>query len=72
MSRLNPAKLHVHWSQGVTPQGPTSPQDNSLERVKRGGYFTLDPDSLRATCRSAGSTTYWPGEGFRLVRTKPQ
>jgi len=59
-------------SPSADPQGPTSPQDNSLERVKRGGYFTLDPDSLRATCRSAGSTTYWPGEGFRLVRTKPQ
>jgi formylglycine-generating enzyme required for sulfatase activity len=55
-------------SPSADPQGPTSPQDSSLERVKRGGYFTLDPSNLRATCRSAGSTTYWPGEGFRLVR----
>jgi sulfatase modifying factor 1 len=52
------------------PQGPASPTDISLERVKRGGYAGLDASSLLTTYRSAGSTTYWPGEGFRLVRTK--
>jgi sulfatase modifying factor 1 len=51
------------------PEGPASVTDTSLERVKRGGYVTLDSNSLRTTFRSAGSTTYWPGEGFRLVRT---
>ena len=51
------------------PDGPASVTDTSLERVKRGGYVTLDSNSLRTTCRSAGSTIYWPGEGFRLVRT---
>ena len=51
------------------PEGPASASDMSLERVKRGGYVTLAPDSLRTTCRSAGSTTYVPGEGFRLAMT---
>jgi sulfatase modifying factor 1 len=52
------------------PEGAASPTDMSLERVKRGGYAGLDASSLLTTYRSAGSTTYWPGEGFRLVRTK--
>ena len=26
MSRLNPAKLHVHFSAGVTPEGPFAPR----------------------------------------------
>jgi len=56
-------------SPGKDPVGPAEPDDSSLERVKRGGYITLGPNSLRTACRSAGSTTYIPGEGFRLVRT---
>ncbi len=41
MSRLNPAKLHVHWSQGVTPQGPISPRRYTLTHSDATGDLDL-------------------------------
>jgi hypothetical protein len=46
MSRLNPAKLHVHWSQGVTPQGPISPRRYTLTHSDATGdlFLTIGAD----------------------------
>jgi hypothetical protein len=41
MSRLNPAKLHVHWSQGVTPQRPISPRRYTLTHSDATGDLFL-------------------------------
>ena len=46
MSRLNPAKLHVAWSQGVTPQGPISPRRYTLTHSDATGdlFLTIGAD----------------------------
>jgi hypothetical protein len=46
MSRLNPAKLHVSWRQGVTPQGPILPRRHTLTHSDATGdlFLTIGAD----------------------------
>ncbi|MGE5603893.1 MAG: staygreen family protein [Nitrososphaerales archaeon] len=41
MSRLNPAKLHVRWGRGVTPQGPIAPRRYTLTHSDATGDLFL-------------------------------
>jgi len=46
MSRLNPAKLHVQWRHGVTPEGPPSPRRYTLTHSDSTGdlFLTIGRD----------------------------
>ncbi len=46
MSRLNPAKLHVRWGRGVTPQRPVAPRRYTLTHSDATGdlFLTIAAD----------------------------
>src|SRR5512136_237420 len=50
MSRLNPAKLHGQWRQGVTPEGPITPRRYTLTHSDATGdlFLTIGDDYDRA------------------------
>jgi len=54
------------------PTGPPPPSTGvpwELNRVRRGGSWREDADSIRVTCRSFDYASYVGDNGFRLVRT---
>jgi formylglycine-generating enzyme required for sulfatase activity len=66
-------KTYYSSSPKDDPTGPTSipkvPGVTDPERARRGGSYQENADSMRVTQRSADSSTYRGGGGFRLVRT---
>jgi hypothetical protein len=50
MTRLNPARLHVRWREGATPQGPISPRRYTLTHSDNTGdlFLTIGADHDRA------------------------
>jgi len=55
------------------PQGPRTPEVTTVrggERVRRGGSWREEADSIRTTARSADYASYVGDNGFRLVRLK--
>lgn len=66
-------KTYYESSPGSDPRGPQSipkvPGVTDPERVRRGGSYPENADSLRVSRRSADSSTYRGGGGFRMVRT---
>jgi hypothetical protein len=46
MTRLNPAKLHLRWGRGVTPQGPIAPRRYTLTHSDATGdlFLTIAAD----------------------------
>lgn len=51
-------------------QNPTGPESGTF-RVKRGGSWSFEPDSLRCSYRALGTPDYrYKGDGFRLARSK--